>query len=78
MGKKLPNTAIKNVLKESKAEAPLQMNVIVNGAKVRLEFSRPTKWLDLEPEQAMGMGRALQHCAGLAASNRPIIIPGKG
>lgn len=69
---------VKKIVDASKEPAPLQLDVIIIENKVRIQFSRPTNWLDLEPEQAMGMSQALQYCAGLVSQKKLIIVPGKG
>lgn len=73
-------SAVKKIVDESKElePEPLQMDVIVKDTKVRLQFSQPTKWLELQPEQAMGMAQALAHCAKLVSQKKLIIVPGKG
>lgn len=64
--------------KKPEEEESSSMDIVVQGDRIVIQFARPVNWIALTPDQAVGMGQALSHCAKLARSKNKklIMVPG--
>ena len=63
---------------QPKGEQPeaSQIDIVVQGDKVIMQFRRSVNWIALTSDQAMAMGQALAHCAKMATGKKLIVVPG--